>query len=430
MARPRRWLPAILILLSIAIIPLVLVGSAAWRADEALERADRENREEIARRTAAGVPRPVLLGDPLPGNARDHYSNAVARLKGLPAEQLAILRAAREEREPPPAHAGAAFRPVAEEILRALRCARFAGDPEYDQGFGVWRGYLLHDLGPGLLAWTGANAAAGNDGETLRLLVSLIGLSHDRWRIGDLEELTGHWGDELSAAPIARPLLARHALTPEELQAACAALDRLEDAWPTAGERIRVQRLLERIELVQCYRDPEGFRWTENALPSWRHLGLLRLKLVESLNDLERDYRAFDEIDRLPFHERPAAARRRVDAAAPDRLNGTDLLVYIPWVYQLEALRRMEFTLFRIALALAWHERERGEFPQTLERLLPRYLRAVPPCPLTGAPFRHVSGRVWSIGSDGDDDGGRPLPENAGYLGDGDVVWTVRRRSP
>ena len=60
---------------------------------------------------------------------------------------------------------------------------------------------------------------------------------------------------------------------------------------------------------------------------------------------------------------------------------------------------------------------------------MPRYLATVPPCPYTGTPLRYAEGRIWSIGTDGVDNGGQPEPPNDDPEKSGaDVVWVVARR--
>jgi hypothetical protein len=97
----------------------------------------------------------------------------------------------------------------------------------------------------------------------------------------------------------------------------------------------------------------------------------------------------------------------------------------------------MNDTLMRVALALAWYQAEKGEFPAKLEDLTPRYLVKVPSCPFTGIALGYSPGKVWSIGFDGKDDGGKPISktdERYSYIRwgwwplPGDVVWTVNRK--
>jgi hypothetical protein len=102
-----------------------------------------------------------------------------------------------------------------------------------------------------------------------------------------------------------------------------------------------------------------------------------------------------------------------------------------------EIFTRLNFTLFRVALALAWYQAEKGEFPGKLEDLVPRYLQKVSTCPFTGTALGYAPGKVWSIGFDGKDDGGKPISKTVERYGwiywtwspiPGDVVWTVHKK--
>ncbi|MCX5770469.1 MAG: hypothetical protein NTZ09_09395 [Candidatus Hydrogenedentes bacterium] len=65
----------------------------------------------------------------------------------------------------------------------------------------------------------------------------------------------------------------------------------------------------------------------------------------------------------------------------------------------------------QVAVALKQYKQQRGEYPADLEALTPDYLRDVPADPFTGGPLtyrREGSGFVvYSVGSDGRDDGGK-----------------------
>ena len=64
-----------------------------------------------------------------------------------------------------------------------------------------------------------------------------------------------------------------------------------------------------------------------------------------------------------------------------------------------------------IGLALELYHREHGKWPESLGELSPKYLPTLPADPITGKPLHYkvVSDRpiVYSVGVDGDDDGGR-----------------------
>lgn len=65
-----------------------------------------------------------------------------------------------------------------------------------------------------------------------------------------------------------------------------------------------------------------------------------------------------------------------------------------------------------IAFAIERWRREHGRYPESLDALVPVYLPAVPPDRVDGEPVRYLlkEGKpvIYSVGSDGDDDGGRP----------------------
>ncbi len=98
-----------------------------------------------------------------------------------------------------------------------------------------------------------------------------------------------------------------------------------------------------------------------------------------------------------------------------------------------------------LGLALELYHREHHKWPTSLDELSPRWSPAVPVDPITGKPLHYkvVNDRpiVYSVGTDGDDDGGRiPLDDNGqpdvhratplcNPAADGDwVLWTTAHR--
>lgn len=95
-----------------------------------------------------------------------------------------------------------------------------------------------------------------------------------------------------------------------------------------------------------------------------------------------------------------------------------------------------------LTLALQLWQQQHGAWPETLVALVPDYLAALPPDPFTaGEPFRYAPTddgyTLYSLGPDGDDDGGRPVKhlEEAGRMrfslregDDGDAVVGVNLR--
>jgi hypothetical protein len=75
----------------------------------------------------------------------------------------------------------------------------------------------------------------------------------------------------------------------------------------------------------------------------------------------------------------------------------------------------------RIAIAIRRFALARGAPPPSLEALAPDFIEAVPQDPFGGAAYRHdpSTGRVWSVGEDGADDGGRNADPRSPWSGDG-----------
>lgn len=65
--------------------------------------------------------------------------------------------------------------------------------------------------------------------------------------------------------------------------------------------------------------------------------------------------------------------------------------------------------LVEVGAAVERYRADKGAYPDTLEALVPTYLREVPEDPYSGKPLRYSTApahRLWSIGPDEKDDGG------------------------
>ncbi len=87
------------------------------------------------------------------------------------------------------------------------------------------------------------------------------------------------------------------------------------------------------------------------------------------------------------------------------------------FLFRTTATMKAHQRILQVVLAAYLYRHERGQFPNNLEALVPRYLPAVPKDPFDGQPLRYrwENGalRIWSIGSDLKD-GGK------------DIVWTIQ----
>jgi hypothetical protein len=95
------------------------------------------------------------------------------------------------------------------------------------------------------------------------------------------------------------------------------------------------------------------------------------------------------------------------------------------------ALQRTEARLRLLLsdLAIRAYRLETGSDPETLADLVPRYLATIPVDPYSGRPLVYRRGegdgdyRLYCVGPDGRDDGGRPLPERSDWsTASGDVL--------
>jgi hypothetical protein len=86
-----------------------------------------------------------------------------------------------------------------------------------------------------------------------------------------------------------------------------------------------------------------------------------------------------------------------------------------------------------VAVALERYRRDHGRWPETLDALVPKYLKMVPRDPQDGQPLRYKRRPngvlVYWIGPDGRDDGGKINRRNPQAGADqGFELWDVKRR--
>lgn len=90
--------------------------------------------------------------------------------------------------------------------------------------------------------------------------------------------------------------------------------------------------------------------------------------------------------------------------------------------------------LARCAAAIACYEAEKGRYPGSLADLFPGFLAAIPADPFAkSSTFVYrtegAAATIYSLGVDGDDDGGLAFDADAGGdPTDSDLVWTLNRR--
>lgn len=124
----------------------------------------------------------------------------------------------------------------------------------------------------------------------------------------------------------------------------------------------------------------------------------------------------------------------------PDQTHRAEKMRYLLAALALPDLVRAEKRLVatearlrqsRLAIALERFRHAHGAFPEHLDELAPQFLPTVLRDPIDGAPMRYARDaadrfRLWSIGDDREDDGGKPDPELTDVKFD--LVWPGGQR--
>ena len=143
--------------------------------------------------------------------------------------------------------------------------------------------------------------------------------------------------------------------------------------------------------------------------PTWRDwLRVHTISKKQIIADIGAKYDHEIANTRLPYRSQKAPLAFPQDPFADYiRLSGR------AHFYAARAQTRNRVLMLRLALRA--HQLERGAPPPNLQALVPNYIRSVPADPFgAGEPLRYrtdgVTYALWSIGSDGTDDGGTPIP--------------------
>src|SRR5881394_1302582 len=83
-----------------------------------------------------------------------------------------------------------------------------------------------------------------------------------------------------------------------------------------------------------------------------------------------------------------------------------------------------------VGIALELYRRKYGEYPKSLDVLVPQYLPQIPADRITGEPvkFTLLNGKplIYSVGADRDDDGGKPPPGKNGWIAAAQTMHGVK----
>ena len=120
-------------------------------------------------------------------------------------------------------------------------------------------------------------------------------------------------------------------------------------------------------------------------------------------------------------------------AGAPGDRNDAQSAVATKYSFGIRCLRNQaRVNQARLAIAIERARLKDGKLPEDLGQLSPNYLEKVPEDPVTGEPLRFgvlpdASILIYSVGWDGDDDGGSSVAPRGNRDGDGDWVWKMHQ---
>jgi hypothetical protein len=394
-------------------MPSTFVGTAWWRAHRKVQSLLQVPADLAMKIWLAEGRRPSLFGDPVPGNAWDHYGKVNREILGADRsdELLAVRNSAYPVRFPHDlARIPVDHRAWIDEIFLGLRSEtlrRTWADPTVAH---------LPALETLLVVCAEAERQAGHDAEALRLLCGALAVSGD-FRRGVLfpSQVGQDFDGERYVAVIWRLVLQDHGLLPAELQSACALLDRIEEVRPKLFDAIRNSFEYRRARLVSDYvLNPKS--WP----PGWRQLWNPTIRACELADDLDRSTRAMLALEGRPPWEREGGVDeiQNVITEQDQVWLEAHTLPAQAKDFHWEAVGRGMRDLIRVATAVAWYEAETGRMPDRLADLVPRYLPRKPLCAASGNPIPYEGGVLTT-----------PPGIQSGFSHDaGAVDWPIRRR--
>ena len=447
----RRWLRGWWWKLPLAGLVLLTLAYFLWHAY-----LDRQYQHELARIRAAGQPASVAElkayfhpGGPNPAPQYRRAFEEVLSVRDLESRGVPRLWAEAPTRgEPLTPEAAEAKRAAVEfnaEALRLIREANAAeGEVWFDRSYDLGLMEPMSELGASRAMANALNAQAqlaveeGDSDAAMEAVLQIKRLNrameHEPSLIGQLVRIS----IDVTTVGTAENMLARTELREQHLAKLQQELRRVRDGYegdavdPFVGERVLGLADFDRVEQGRLGR---GVGWFAK-----RHSGLF-------------------DADRLLFLD---LMQRQIAAAGKSRRRRPDVDGYIEWKLNQDrmSIGRRELTRalvpffasymrstdrldarLRVAeagVAVERFRRAEGRLPRTLEELVPGYLDAVPADPFDDADgplrLRVVEGGegdeggavVYSVGTDGHDDGGRERDVKGNILRDGtDITFTL-----
>ncbi|MBI4566370.1 MAG: hypothetical protein HY716_16930 [Planctomycetes bacterium] len=453
--RGRRYLVWSLVgfaLIGVVLLVWIVVETQNRRTEALVKRHEAQALAQIDALKAADASRPPLFEPAIDSNAWDYYRLALDAIDGMPASDRNLLPSLRDGKSPAPDarqidEVLGRYDEVAANLREALSCRRVEPGYAYEQGFLLTFPYLIASTRTANFLSDAMvhRHAQGRDREAVDLAVIGLGMSRDVARKGFLIHHMVRIVNQNMVLSKLREVLERQALSSSDLAWLGGALDRIDDGSLPLSDVFAVEFAMFRVTLLGLLRGGGSYGGVAALLGgASNERGLSRLKervkrffssrmtIVDALEIGAQHQKEMEAIGRLAAHERAEAAKKvetKIKAAGNEIVDS--ILPQFSRISNNTAEADLNFQLARMAVAVARHHAEKGSYPAAIEDLAPRYLSRIPLDPLTGRPFRYRAAAdeatVYSLGGDGDDDGGKPVSGD-GPGKDGDVVWKVGRR--
>jgi hypothetical protein len=430
-----------LCILAAVLLPFIATGVyvafAFARAKGKIERHTRYVADAAAALPIRETQRPVAIGEPVYGDAWNHYDQAfkIAAWMHGNSDWIQVWKLQHDpayDDTPADDEAQPRILAWAREVLGPLR--------EGVRRTHVSPGFKLHssdyssrieNAGPALTIISTLilrEHEAGNDPAALDLAALILAAGQDLERNGTVQGAAERNRVEFEVLGFCRKIFESWNAAPAQLQRFAAQLDALDgtrerqrDCWLNDDLDHR-NSILVAVEFSYPFQD-------RPMKPGWRYLYSERIMRAQALNVCESVYRRLFDAADLDAHGRWLFSRE-IEEELRDHPNpvvcnylnferGVSKKFTIPDQQDGEVRCLSQRALLRIATALAWYEAENGKPAETLEALVPKQLAKIPTCAFSGQPFQYAPRRVWSVDQNGRDDGG-----------DKDLVWKLKRKAP
>jgi len=386
-----------------------------------VERDKLKDRMAVLR--AERVLRPNLFEPAEEGNAWDVFTKALEPFAGLPEADIEAISAyfngePEADRGKVDGHLAAAL-PHLDELKRALRRSWVEPDYRYEQGSEL----MIPQLNSSIRAARYLAAAAKRDHEqgkgedAVSDILAVLGVAdYIAVKAILVSELVAIVCRAIAHTAL-KAILSDHDLPTAALGRLARSMDRLESAKSDFQDCLRREDIVAR-----CTARTFGERGDAQSQAIAARFFSIQDRFMEELERLAK----------LPAWEREEAGKKIVQEIVDTKSPLHLLLVpQVGLAWRNQWLSEAEWAVARVAVAVACFQADRGNNPASPNDLVPKYVAKIPadPCGPDSIKlvFQDSSAKVYSVGYDREDDGGKPEETNFDDE-ESDIVWTVKRR--